>query len=227
MGKKVLIEQNYGGIQDYTNHFYSILPALFDDRYIRVDDKPIFLVYHPWEIPNPREFTDLWRNLAIKEGLSDIFFVGIENNHKKIAEYGMDGFTWHEPNSQARIKEPFIQRQLRQRLGYKEAPKRYDYADYVAVTLNHKLKPNQFPLVMSNWDNTPRSGKYGVVFENATPELFRRQLQKAVHLIDSRPFDEKLIFVKSWNEWAEGNYLEPDSEHGYGFLNVIKEEVIV
>jgi hypothetical protein len=89
------------------------------------------------------------------------------------------------------------------------------------------LYKNEFPIVISNWDNTPRSGKNGLVLEHSSPEVFRKHLKKAINLLDDRSFDESIIFVKSWNEWAEGNYLEPGLEFGYDFLNVIKEEVFI
>ncbi|MEM9680693.1 MAG: glycoside hydrolase family 99-like domain-containing protein, partial [Bacteroidota bacterium] len=225
-GKKMLIEQKYGGIEDYSNHFYAILPAFHDKRYIRVNNHPIFLIYHPWEIPNPREFTDTWRNLAIKEGIDDIYFVGIENNNKNIESYGMQGYTWHEPNSHNQIVENYFTERLR-KFKFKELPTRYSYSDFVDAVLNESLNFNQFPLVMSNWDNTPRSGRHGLVFENSTPELFRRHLRKGISLVEGRSYEERIIFLKSWNEWAEGNYVEPDQLYGSDYLKVIQGEILV
>lgn len=222
--KKMLIEQKYLGIKDYTDHFYSVLPAFHDNRYIRMCNKPIFPVFNPEDIPNPKEFTDHWRNLAVKEGLEDIYFIAITNEPDKMTEYAMDGSTWHEPISQNKIKQSLMKRGLR-RFGIKQNPMRFEYADYVSVTLNGALRANQFPLVMSNWDNTPRSGRLGVVFENESPTLLGVQLKKAIHLITERPMDERLVFVKSWNEWAEGNYLEPCNTHGSSYLDVIKSTV--
>lgn len=224
LSKDVLMKQDYFGVKDYTDHFYSVLPAFSDSRYIKVDGKPLFTIFHPWDIPNPKEFTDLWRNLAVKEGLKGVFFVGIENNYDNIVDYGMDGYTTHEPNSQRKIKEGRLKKYLR-KLGYKEKPKRYDYADYVNVTNNHDLNDIEIPLVLSNWDNTPRSGVNGVVFENSTPELFRAHLKKAIDKLNDRPLEKKLVFVKSWNEWAEGNYLEPGLEYGHQYLDVLRQEI--
>ena len=71
-----------------------------------------------------------------------------------------------------------------------------------------------YPVVIPNWDNTPRSGRGGMVFEGATPELFRLQLRRAFEVIDSVDPEHNIVLVKSWNEWAEGNHLEPDLRVG-------------
>jgi hypothetical protein len=83
-----------------------------------------------------------------------------------------------------------------------------------------------YPCVYPNWDNTPRSGRRGLVVTDSRPEAFRAHVRAAVGALGTRPAQERLLFVKSWNEWAEGNYLEPDLEHGHGFLRVLSEEVL-
>ena len=83
----------------------------------------------------------------------------------------------------------------------------------------------QYPSVIHAWDNTPRSGVNGIVFRGATPERFRVALRRAFDLTRQQKPNHRLIFLKSWNEWAEGNHLEPDLRDGHGFLNVIAEEL--
>lgn len=221
---KTLIEQTYGGIVDYTNHFYAILPALKDKRYIKVEDKPLILIFQPQRLPNSIEFCELWRSLAMKEGLGGVYFVAIHNNPNVIASLGMDGSTRHEPISQAYIKESRIVKVLRH-WGYKERPKRFEYHSYVDVTHNKKLLNNEYPILMPNWDNTPRSLRNGVVFENSTPDLFDLHIKKALRLIENREFDKKIMFLKSWNEWAEGNYVEPDHVFDIQYLEIIKKNI--
>jgi hypothetical protein len=80
--------------------------------------------------------------------------------------------------------------------------------------------------VIPNWDNTPRSGKNGLVLHKSTPELFRIHLRKALHIVQHLPPEHRIIFVKSWNEWAEGNHLEPDLRFGRAYLQVIKDEIL-
>jgi hypothetical protein len=83
-----------------------------------------------------------------------------------------------------------------------------------------------FPCVIPNWDNTPRSGRNGIVLHGSNPELFRIQLKKALGLIRDLPTSERFVFLKSWNEWAEGNHLEPDLRFGKAYLEVIKAEIL-
>jgi hypothetical protein len=84
-----------------------------------------------------------------------------------------------------------------------------------------------YPCVFPNWDNTPRSGHHGMVLLDAAPEKFRAVLRRAMDRVADRPRDDRLVFIKSWNEWAEGNFIEPDEEFGRGFLEVIRDEVMI
>ena len=78
-------------------------------------------------------------------------------------------------------------------------------------------------MVIPNWDNTARSGVNGFVLHNSTPDLFKQVMQKAINKIKDLPADKRIVFIKSWNEWAEGNYIEPDRKYGRKYLEVIKE----
>ena len=99
-------------------------------------------------------------------------------------------------------------------------PQIYTYQSFIENAFPEATRRNDFfPCVMPNWDNTPRSGYNGFVLQGATPELYKLHLEEAISLVDNYPSDKKLIFVKSWNEWAEGNYLEPDLKHGRDFLD--------
>jgi len=84
-----------------------------------------------------------------------------------------------------------------------------------------------YPTITPNWDNTPRSHTRGFVLHDSTPELFRSHVRQALNLVKSRPLDERIVFIKSWNEWAEGNYLEPDQKFGHDYLKVIRAETSV
>ena len=83
----------------------------------------------------------------------------------------------------------------------------------------------EYPCLIPNWDNTPRSGADGLVLHGSTPELFRIQVKKSLELINGSPTEERFIFIKSWNEWAEGNYLEPDLRFGRAYLEVLRDQV--
>jgi hypothetical protein len=106
-------------------------------------------------------------------------------------------------------------------------PKIYFYKDFVKHSnppINDKI--DHYPCIAPNWDNTPRSGAKGLVLHDSTPELFRIHLNNALTKMNNRRVEKKIVFIKSWNEWAEGNYLEPDTKYGKAYLKVIKEEIL-
>jgi hypothetical protein len=100
------------------------------------------------------------------------------------------------------------------------------YEDYIKIGLPPLRKDfDEFPCVLPNWDNTARCGKEGWVFHESTPELFRQHLRDAIEQVAHKPPEKRLVFVRSWNEWAEGNYLEPDLKYGRGYLEACRAAV--
>jgi hypothetical protein len=98
------------------------------------------------------------------------------------------------------------------------------YQDAInGLFLDEEATFEKFPCVIPNWDNTPRSGKNGLVFHDSSPELFRKHLKQAITRVENKDPEKRIIFIKSWNEWAEGNYLEPDLKFGRAYLEVIKD----
>lgn len=226
--RSALIEQTYPGPEDHRRHFYTLLDAFSDDRYVRVDGKPVFVVYNPRQLPEPVRTTDGWRDLAAKEGLKGLFLIGAHAAPWTPDEHGFDAATPKKPLHPAALGElkgtRKIRRLLRRLLGMPEELYRHE------TILRHLLmpeasKPHTFPCVIPNWDNSPRAGKRGVIFHGSTPELFRAHLRASLQQVMDRPFEHRLVFIKSWNEWAEGNHLEPDLKFGKAWLAVVKEEI--
>ena len=105
-------------------------------------------------------------------------------------------------------------------------PERYKYAKSFPQPPSGIQEGATYPCVYPNWDNTPRSGRRGLAITHSSPRAFRAHVHAAVRSLSSRPSEHRLLFVKSWNEWAEGNYLEPDLEHGHGFLEALADVVL-
>ena len=142
---------------------------------------------------------------------------------------GLDASTWQPlPPKDGHIPQRYRLRGLLNRifLGKKSSLTVYDYADTIEQ-LTRKSPPNfpDYPTVLPNWDNTPRSGENGLVLHGSTPELFGRVLRRGLSLISDNEPEHQIVFIKAWNEWAEGNYLEPDQFHGHGYLNVVRQEL--
>jgi hypothetical protein len=227
---KILIEQLYLGEQDYIDHFNKILPILKDERYIKVDGKCLFMIFRVNEIPDLRFFTELWQNLAKKNGLPGFHFNAIHDNEDQLLNNGIHSFTQKQPERHLlKDKVDFKQKLLfefKRKMGIqikKDKIDKIDYKKYVNQFPQYNLKENEFPMVYPDWDNSPRSGNNGWMFENATPSEFEKLLQSAVKIVNEQKSNkEKILIIKSWNEWAEGNYLEPDRKFGFQYLDVLK-----
>ncbi len=223
---RVLIEQTYPGPQDHQHHFETLLPAFRDARYIRVDNKPLFLIYDPSDIPEPKATLQLWRDMARSAGLAGLFLVGSHMGDRKPAELGLDASTnYHLPPRRPWVSKrhpvKWLKRQFDLRAG---RPTVYTYKDLLAEL----LPPEQpgilsYPCLVPNWDNTPRSGPNGLVLHDSTPEYFRVHASEAWRRVRDRDAEHRIVFIKSWNEWAEGNYLEPDRRFGHQYLEVVRD----
>ena len=233
---RILIEQTYPGPEDHTRHFNELLPAFRDPRYIRVDGKPLFLVYRPFELPAARQFVDLWQGLARQNGLPGLYILGLSHSDWHYDQVGFDGVVLNNFAiirhrlilGQRSIPIKILHRLLRRdpvALWYSltKRPRRFSYAQYTQVGLQpiDHVK-SEYPLVLSSFDNTPRSGHRGLILDGATPELFQAHLQDAVDQLSVRPPNKRLIFLQAWNEWAEGNHLEPDQKYGHRYLDAVR-----
>lgn len=223
---KLLIEQKYDGIAQYTKHFYGVLPAFKDERYIKQDGKPVFVIYKPLASPEIPVFIKTWRKLAKKNGLEGIYFVGhCINDRKNISKYfeldldAVNTCCLNDYTSKRNFfgktfyyvyrhlfKKPFV-------IPYKKVSKMF-------FDKNTDENKKVCPSIITGWDHTPRSTKNGTVFTKETPEQFSAHVKTVLENAKG-----KFIFVKSWNEWAEGNYLEPDLKFGHKYLDALKDAV--
>lgn len=226
---RILIEQTYPGADDHRMHFNHLLKAFTDSRYVTIDGKPVFLIYHPLEIPDVGKMTDLWREMAAKAGLKGMYLLGYSwDASDNLREYGFDGSVSERlpprrPGVSRRRPFKWLVRELQIRMG---KPTIYSYKEVLPSLLEPSSSKNEtYPCVIPNWDNTPRSGRNGLVLHGSTPELFRGHLKIALQIVKEHSPEHKIVFIKSWNEWAEGNHLEPDLKFGRGYLKVIKEEI--
>ncbi len=247
--KSVLIEQTYPGPEDEVAHFRWAQKAFEDPRYLKVDGKPMFVIFSPHDLPSTVAFTDHWRELAAQAGYPGIFLVAISNRYKPGVDVFRDSILEPFDAVTALVPQDYLdgpardtqRTDLRRRwkelnVGYKlkklkpamfNRPTRIRYADVVARALQDMPPGERFlPSVLPGWDNTPRSSHRGVVYEGETPGLFRDYLQKAVDRVADYSPDHRIVFLKAWNEWAEGNYVEPDSVNGHAYLDVIRSVIL-
>jgi lipopolysaccharide biosynthesis protein len=224
---RVLIEQTYPGRADHEAHFRALLPAFADPRYIRVEGKPIFLIFQPTELPDAAATLALWRAMAADAGLGGLHIVGMSFSHDwdPIAN-GFDArITQPGWSIRHRISPRQPLRWMRSKAEiWRGLPAIQSYQYFLETQMPTRPSNDAwYPCLTHAWDNTPRSGRNGVVLVGATPELFHRALNTAISTLEHRPPDQRLLFLKSWNEWAEGNHLEPDLRFGTGFLQAVAD----
>lgn len=221
---KLLIEQKYLGRNDHAQHFYSLLPAFKDSRYIRIDNKPIFMLFKPLKMPEVSDFISQWQDLAKANGLEGIFFIGqgVESEFEKILSLGFDAVNHEEVNS-IHARHSLIVRffkQLKRKLT--NTPRCYDYLRAMRLMISPQdSHENIIPTICPNFDHTPRSGNRGLVYTNSTPERFKQHVRQIMDIVSKK--EKKYVFIKSWNEWGEGNYMEPDLKYGKGYIRALRE----
>jgi hypothetical protein len=243
--KETLLEQLYPGKQDYIDHFNYLLEAFKDERYIKIDGKCLFSVYAPYLIDDIELFVTTFRTCAKEAGIGDLYLLATicPQNWDAIA-HGFDGATGVSQFTSLRyVIAPLYQKFSRTELLIKRIKKLFYGEEKLNLNFEERSKPliveykeaikyllpkekkdyDYFPCVVNDWDNTPRSANKGLVLSNSTPDLWEEHLTEACNYVADNSTEHQIVFLKSWNEWAEGNYLEPDAKWGHQYLEVIKK----
>ena len=223
---KLVAEQIYDDPAGNEKHFYSLLEAFRDPRYIRVEGRTLFMIYRPLEFPGVRDFMAQWQSLAEKNDLPPFYFIGQGGQKtaaKDILDLGLDGVNIvHKFDV---MKHPVL-RQVKHFCKFFRVPFHVDYEkvmhDFFDPAAPEALSPKFYPALIPNWDHSPRSGWKGAVYTNSTPENFRKHAEKVIHGCRGKDHEHNLIFLKSWNEWGEGNYMEPDVRYGKGYIRALR-----
>jgi hypothetical protein len=221
--KDVLVAQTYSGDRDDLAHFQAVEQAFHDPRYLRLEGKPAFYIYRPLDHPYLIEFMSFWNRCAKLSGLDGIFFVAETDasdlsiaagrrSDVLLAADALVGVDWTRAfHSGDRIPRPH---RGPLRTPYARASVRFPFVPAGAK--------RSFPCVLTSWDNSPRLGRGGVVLTGRNPDLFTAQVRRALRLcMGEHGQDPSLLFIKSWSEWSEGNYLEPDQATGRTYLQAL------
>lgn len=254
-GTTMIAEQLYPGKEDYINHFNVVLPAFKDHRYITVDGKPLFCIFDPYRFPDVEEFMELWRKLAKENGLEGVYFVAMCNStttmvrdadgkihrvlpnlesseavYKSFLNMGFDGINSLGKSRAEMLYSGKYRRLIRfalqQRFSFMPTLK-YEYPEVVKNFFAPEDSwENVFPTILPQWDRSPRTGKSEGVYVNSTPENFQKHIKKALDVIKDKSQEHRILFLRSWNEWGEGNYVEPDMKYGHGFIDAIRNTIL-
>lgn len=237
---KVLIEQTYGDEEEWKAHFDYFLKFFCDKRYIKHEGKPVLVIYRPELIPNLNQLLEYWNKLAIENGFDGLCFgyqqSGLDDLNKDNSMFDLD--IEYQPKyalkdkdeknlvrkkirnivdklNQTLFKNHIIQRNT-------ESVRIYQYKDIWDNVIARRAKSKKSVAgAFVDWDNTPRRGTNGLVFDGASPEMFEKYIKMQYRNIKNN-YQQPYLFIFAWNEWAEGGYLEPDEKHGYGYLQALK-----
>lgn len=236
MGMKTIAKQLYPGKEDYSQHFYYCLKAFKDKRYLKVDNKPIFLIYDPLAIPDISDFINIWNTLAKENGLEGIHFVGNcrgrDITPNMILKLGFDAVTTNRMyKAESEVVGSTWRRRLLSLLGWKLGGISLMKFDYEKV-MKHMNDPedyneNYYPTILPGYDRTPRAGRAAIIYSNPNPNAFRSHVRDVLQYVKEKDQNHKIIFLKSWNEWGEGNYMEPDITYGHQFLDALRDEILI
>lgn len=228
----LLKDQQYPGAKDNKAHFDYCLPFFKDSRYITFDGRPVFMIYRPMAFPEVKQFIQQWNELIKEAGVADSFYyVGMMYHSDELNILKNLGFDCVSPqhNLRASYNDGTFVGRVKARLqslqGKQGILRRFDYSEYPNTVWDETCDSREdvAPQLIPNWDNTPRAGRRGLLYENATPEYFGKAADKVLKGVKKK--NNKLVFLKSWNEWAEGNYMEPDLKYGHGFIDALGNAV--
>ena len=205
----VLLEQNYGNEQLWKIHFDYLLPFFQDERYIKVNGKPLFLIYKTADIPCLTEMLECWEKLALSHGLNGIYIIGSGG-----AVPGVGNVDAELLKAVVSMEENVVLSET-----HTNSVNLFEYDDVWRAFLERKGTDKTYYEGFVDFDNTPRRGNKGRVAVNATPERFSHYLTKL--MAKSSAEGKELLFLNAWNEWGEGMYLEPDEKYGDAYLKAV------
>lgn len=228
--RNILMEQRYEGEEDYEAHFLDLLTAFKDRRYLTVYGKLLFAIFDPDGFSDFPLFKQVWNQLARQNGLPGFFFVAhVLKKNPDLGKYRSAGYdainlSLHAKPFDLPEKYTGIRAHIRQH--FTTGPKIVDYKKAIQIMDSPLYEERDiYPTIIPNWDHTPRSGRFGRLFKNCTPQLFGKHVRNTISRISHKPEEDQVVFLKSWNEWGEGNYLEPDLEYGTAFGDTLRQEI--
>lgn len=243
----ILVQQTHPPTEEsWRRHFDYLITAWTDPRAIKVDGKPVFVIYRPHRIEQIDKMIAYWRNLAVQAGLPGLYIMAQKQYEfpNKECVRSFDGVFQFQP-FEAIFSPGFDKNSVRHSHFYKlvrKLPEKaqnllrsarakfineltfYDYDSVWAeiIKIRHEAGLDTYPGAFVDWDNAPRYKSRATVFNGAAPEAFKKWLDKLLATMPARKLPENFIFLNAWNEWSEGTYLEPDERYGYQYLEALR-----
>ena len=231
--KNILIKQEYSK-QDDINHAEYLASVFIDERYVKIESRPIFVIYRPYDLPDPSSTVKIIKEVfQLKHKIEPFIVANIsKGNAADLKEYGFDSVLNFRP-SLGSLPNSFddgfsykkLFRNILKNKLFDGTLKIYDYKMAIEAMKTHEQNTidNTIPCVFVGWDNTARRGKEGIIIHNSSANVFEAELSRVKKQIINQEYSLNLIFLNAWNEWAEGNALEPNTRTGFQFLESVKK----
>ena len=178
-------------------------------------------------MPYTSRFIQTWNRLAKDNGLKEFYFVaqGAMADKQAILDLGFNAIytivlTIHEERNIIVRGLKYIGKKW---FGIPVVYKYEDALEYYCQSLDSDIAT--IPSIIPNWDHSPRSKTNGLILTHSTPDVFYKYMKKVLSFVRNKPAEKRIIFLRSWNEWGEGNYIEPDLKYGRGFLESLKRAI--
>ena len=218
----VLMRQEFSEADDRA-HIRDLLRAFKDPRYITIDGRPLMLIYRPALIPNLLRTSEIWRAEVQRAGFPDLYLCWVESwgippGREGPKPFGLDASVGFMPVMGAQLHPSLETLRGHHILDYESA------AEEALKLLDCPWK--RFPSVMVGWDNTARRAQGATIYHGATPAHYEEWLRRTVASLTGVRSEENYLFILAWNEWAEGNHLEPDQRYGRAFLEATRAVLI-
>jgi len=233
---KILLSQEYS-IDDDKKHIQHLITYFKDDRYIKVNGKPIFIIYRPKFFPNIEQTIELWRKEVKMAGFPDLY-IGFSQNFEHQYEPESKGFDFafeFQPNfsntsNSISFPRTFFQKAIRRlkkqlKIKVEDLKYYYDYSAFTNKQIEKKFKKDVYPGITPMWDNSARRKENPFILHDSTPEKYRKWLSFIKENYPWNTVPENFLFINAWNEWAEGNHLEPCQKLGTEYLEITKESL--
>jgi len=215
--RQVLIKQTFSP-EDDIRFIEFLAPYFRDPRYIRINNKPLLLVYQVSMLPKPIKTVKRWRTWCRENGIGELHLVAVCHGevypHVPLEKIGFDAYAAFPPHS-------FPCQHITEDDGLFDGGYRFNYVSGIDSSELSHTDTRIYEGCMLGWDNTARFGKKGVtMFPNFSIQKYYTWLRRVIDYTRANfPEEERLVFLNAWNEWAEGTSLEPDKRYGYVYLN--------
>jgi Glycosyltransferase WbsX len=219
---RVLVRQEFSE-EDDRAHIRDLLRAFRDPRYITIDGRPLMLIYRPTLVPDLARLSEIWRSEVQRAGFPDLYLCWVESwgpppGGQGVKHFGLDATVGFMPMMWEQLHPSLETLRGHRVLDYRSA------AESAMKLLDSPWK--RFPSVMVGWDNTARRARGATIYHDATPENYERWLRVTADSLADVRSEENYLFILAWNEWAEGNHLEPDRHYGRAFLEATRSVLV-